>query len=130
MNPNATMFFPKGLNPFAEEYDPFEYSDPEDTEVTFNAPGLTMGVSKTIYQTGTKIGHITYNGLIFQIFFDKDNHVAILLIPDKKYDMFFPLNMSIRDAIHYYFGEKNIVAEDESYMLPMSHASFCVITVE
>ena len=125
LNPSAKAFFT--LDPNAQEFtDPFEYSDPEDIEFVPISPGLTMGVSKTIYQTGIKIGHITYNNLLFEIFIDND--VAILIIPDRKYDAYFPLQMSVRDLIHYYFGEKNI-GEDASFDVPMFHTPFCVITV-
>ena len=113
-----------------ESSDPFESSDPEDVEFIPLLPGLTMGVSKTIYQTGIKIAHITYKNTIFQIFIDKENNVAILIIPDRVYDAFFPLHMSVHDVICRYFGNKRILVEDESFHLPMSSTPFCVIQIE
>ena len=113
-----------------ESSDPFESSDPEDVEFIPLLPGLTMGVSKTIYQTGIKIAHITYKDNIFQIFIDKENNVAILIIPDRVYDAFFPLHMSVHDVICRYFGNKRILVEDESFHLPMSSTPFCVIQIE
>ena len=113
-----------------ESSDPFESSDPEDVEFIPLLPGLTMGVSKTIYQTGIKIAHITYKDHIFQIFHDKENNIAILMIPDRVYDAFFPLHMSVRDVVYHYFGDKLIISEDNSFDLPMSDNIFCVISVQ
>ena len=129
LNANAKSFFTP--DPLAKEFiDPFEYSDPEDVEFVPISPGLTMGVSKTIYQTGIKIAHITYENHIFQIFIDKENNVGILMIPNRVYDAFFPLHMSIRDVIYHYFGDKLIISEDDSFELPMSDIPFCVISVQ
>ena len=118
------------LNPDAQEFtDPFDYSDPEDIDVIPLSPGLTMGVSKTIYQTGIKIAHITYKNNIFQIFIDKENNVAILIIPDRVYDAFFPLHMTVRAVIYRYFGNK-IITEDNLIDLPMYNTPFCVIHIQ
>ena len=136
-NPLAKEFIPltKELNPSAKEFiplakefvpfDPFEYSDLEDTEVTIKHPGFTMGVKKTY---GAKIGKITCEGLVFDII-NYENNVAILTIPNRVYDAFFPLTMSILQVVQYYFGNKRITADDSIYM-PMNEAPFCNIIVE
>lgn len=130
-NPLAKEFvsLAKELNPSAKEFvpcDPFEYSDPEDTEVTIKHPGFTMGFKKT-YEA--KIGKITCEGLVFDIINDEENNVAILTIPNRVYDAFFPLTMSILQVVQYYFGNKRITADDSIYM-PMNEAPFCNIIVE
>ena len=126
--PLTKEFIPltKELNPSAKEFvpcDPFEYSDPE---VTIKHPGFTMGVKKTY---GAKIGKITCEGLVFDIINDEENNVAILTIPNRVYDAFFPLTMSILQVVRYYFGDKRIIADDSIYM-PMNEAPFCNIIVE
>jgi hypothetical protein len=129
LNPNAKAFF--APDPLAQEFqDPFNDSEPEDVEFIPISPGLTMGVSKTIYQTGIKIAHITYNNLLFEVFLDKENNVAILMIPDRVYNAFFPLHISIRDVIYYYFGDKLIISENDSFELPMSNVPFSVVDVQ
>jgi len=127
-NPLAKEFIPltKELNPSAKEFDPFEYSDPEDTEVTIKHPGFTMGFKKS-YEA-TPIGKITCEDLVFDII-NYENNVAILTIPNRVYDAFFPLTMSILQVVQYYFGNKRITADDSIYM-PMNEAPFCNIIVE
>jgi len=136
LNPFAKEFVPLTLNPSAKEFvplnpfgfDPFEYNEPQDTEVIIKHPGFTMGVKKSFYHTANKIGKITCEGLVFDIM-NYENNVAILSIPNRVYDAFFPLTMSLLQVTNYYFGEKKVIADD-SIRIPMKDAPFCNIIVE
>ena len=87
--------------------------------------------SKTIYQTGIKIAHITYNDSIFQIFIDEESNGAILITPDMYDYMWFPLGMTIGEVIRSYFGRKRISTDDsDDLKISMSSAPFCVIHIE
>ena len=117
--------WPDDPTTFTEESSCFDLSN-EDT-----SPGLTMSVKHNrLREFGIRIAKITYYDRSFHLFLDRENKMAVLIIPDEHYDAFFPLDMTIRDAIYYLFGEKHIFSNIDSLHMPMSKAPFCIIRIQ
>ena len=116
--------WPEDPKTFTEESSYFDSN--EDT-----SPGLTMSVKHNrLREFGVRIAKITYDKRSFHLFIDRENKMAILVIPDEHYDAFFPLDMTIRNAIYYLFGEKRIFSDIDSLHIPMYKAPFCNIRLQ
>ena len=116
--------WPDDPTTFTEESSYFDSN--EDT-----SPHLTMSVKHNrLREFGVRIAKITYDERSFHLFIDRENKIAVLIIPDEHYDAVFPLDMTIRNAIYYLFGEKRIFSNIDSLHIPMSKAPFCTIRIQ
>jgi len=107
----------------------FHYDPLPDPVSEHIVPCFITGVShERLYKSSKRIAKITCDGRIYRIFIDQQNNGAVLVIPDMHCDIWFPLGMTVRDAIYHYFGERLILTNESLYM-PMSHATFCNITL-
>ena len=119
---NMSDFFEPDEHEFL--YDPLP--DPVSEPIV---PCFITGVShERLYRTSKRIAKITCDGRIYRIFIDQKNNGAVLVVPDMHCDIWFPSGMTIRDVIYEYFGERLILTNESLYM-PMSHATFCNITL-
>ena len=117
-------------NDGSEEHYKFLSSDSTANEHAAHVmPCFVTGLShERLYKTSKRVAKIVCDGLIYRIFIDPQNNGAVLIIPDMHYDIWFPLHMTIRDVICYYFGERLVLTGDSLYM-PMYRATFCNITL-